>query len=413
MRRNSFEQTLPSEVREIIDRVMPRSDSEYTASGAPAKAAALAATALTAAPAAASAPAPAPEPKPASPQQSGMKWGGESAAPAAAAATTSPRPARAAETATRTAAASSAAATTAPKPVSPVSEPEPERSSGGGFAKIAVIAAALAACVAIGIIAALKFAKKPEKAPGSSEMIVAEDSTGEASSVSTTTTASTQAEETEPAEGKDSSSEENTATESTATTTATVETTVSESESAESSTTSTSTSSAPAATTAPQVTFSIPSDAQSFMFGNDGSGYSYKWVDDNDHAKGLKTVTWTIVVKGTVQDYVYIKVWKENETLYGEIYDPKGVFAGHEMEKTALKQNVEPILDEILNLRASELQDPSFRITKIRPKNAPETEPTSNHWTEGADYYKDWVKVAQQKALDNANTFLKTDVLGK
>ncbi|MBQ8922896.1 MAG: hypothetical protein IJ060_12215 [Oscillospiraceae bacterium] len=276
--------------------------------------------------------------------------------------------------------------------VSSASEQKEKSTSAGGAAKIAVVVAAIAACVAIGMIAALKIKKKPEEfRQGSSEILLEEISSAETSTTETTATTETRIEK-----------DKETTSETTSETTTTSERTEA---------TAASTSAAPFTTTVPRVTFSIPNAAQSFIFGQDGSGYSYRWKDENDHSLGLQSVTWTIVVKGAVQDYVYIKVWKVNETLYGEIYDPKGVFARHENEKMALKLNVEPILDEILNLRQSELGDPSFRITKIRSLYAAESNPISNHWV--SEYYTDWVQEAQLKALNDANDFLRVYVLGK
>ena len=394
MRRNSFEQTLPSEVREIIDRVMPRSETEHAAAGTAGKAAAFAATAMTAAQPA----APAPEPKSAAPRQSGMNWGGE--APKSAAPVLS-RPIKTVEPAARP--YTPEKPVTPPRPAAPIIEQEPEEASGGSFKKIAVIVAALAACAAIGIIAALKFSKKPEKAPKSSEISTAELSSEDTDSSNTTTTASAQAANSDTTEAHSDTESTTASAETTTTTEAT--TTVTETE--PTTTTAATTTTAPVTTeTEPQVTFSIPGDSKSAICQNDKQWYSWKWKDEKDHGRGVQSVTWMITVSGRTTSNVYITVEK-NAVVNGTIKDPQGVFAGFENEKMALKANIEPILTEILNRTRDELADPNFSITQL----ANGTDPVSNHWDN--NYYTDWVITAQQKALNDANYFLRASILGK
>jgi len=156
----------------------------------------------------------------------------------------------------------------------------------------------------------------------------------------------------------------------------------------------------------PSTIFSIPGDSNSAIFQNDGQWYSWKWKDENDHGKGVQSVTWRITVSGRTTAPVYITVEK-NAVVNGTIKDPQGVFAGFEKEKLALKANIEPILTEILIRTRDELADPNFSITRL----ANGTAPVSNHFV--TQYYTDWIKTAQVKALDDANLFLKQYILGK
>ena len=391
IRRNSFEQTLPSEVRDVIDRVMPRGDADRLSAGA--KSAGFAASAFgasaSASPAARSA-ASAPR-RPAA----GMNWDPVAHAAASAPA---PRP------------------KPVPKPQEPVAHkaPPPSRvqekepigfreignQNSGGFKKIALIIAAIAACAAVGIIAALKFAKgkdKPETGASSgSEISVAELSSGEDGTETTTS-----APETTAASETTTTAETTTSSEETTTTATESETTVTEA-----TTSSQTTTEATTTVTQPQkVTFSITENSAHYMMGNNGGNYAYQWIDDANHGKGLKTVTWMINVRGQKQANVYIKVTNNKNILEGELIDPEGVCDGYGNEKDALRINTQRIIEMLMNLQPGEIANKDFKF----PAN---TNPYQDYWGY-SQYYTDWVKTAQRLVWTDVQSFLTMYVAGK
>ena len=393
MRRNSFEQTLPSEVREILDSFIPRSDLERAAI------ASSAVPSLAFSKPSAAEPFTAPEP-PAKEDFSGMIWGQdemkskEKTPPKAAAAYSQPAPVPVAPPPAPVPRpdpryAERPAPTPVSKPVPPAPPVVTEPESSGKLPKIiAAIAAVLV--LAGGAVIFMKLHKDKDQIKDNSSVISTAENSGEEEVTATTTTETAQPEST--------TTEETTTETETTTTEETTTETVTETEA----TTEASSSETSASTTPAPITYSV-SVTNSVLFGEDPT-LGYQWADPSNHSLGLSQVGARINFTRNGTDGSSEAGDATIIVRFGAVLTTNisgtGAFAKLDPnEQNALKVNIENMLYQLLMTPASDMKADSFRFG---------TDLVRNYWYQ--DYYSDWVRRAQDMTLTQMNNLLNGNI---